>query len=132
MIEWAAFLPNGATQRLSIIYLSNGRYRPDQFSPTVEVQYILPDTDPGLDGMGIVRPTKVKSLSDGRKLLQFSSQRNRLYAIEYMDNSPAGQWTTVPLILRAGANRTQWIDYGPPATQLPSGRRTYRARDLAP
>jgi hypothetical protein len=132
MIEWEGFLPNGATQRLRVVYLSSGRYRPDRAPPTVEIQYILPDTDPGLDGLGTVRSTRVKSLRDGRKLLEFSSRRNRLYAIEYMDNAPAGQWTVVPLILRAGANRTQWIDYGPPATHLPSGRRAYRARDLAP
>jgi hypothetical protein len=132
MIEWEAFLPNGATQSLSVIYLSHGRYRPDRHPPTVEVQYILPDTDPGLDGLGRIRAVKVKALSRGRKLVQFNSQRGKLYAIEYMDNAPIGQWMGVPLILRAGANRTQWIDYGPPATQRPSGRRAYRARELAP
>ena len=68
----------------------------------------------------------------GRFLLQFASKPGNLYAIEYMNDFPAGEWVRVPLRLLATANQTQWIDSGPPATEPPSGLRAYRARRTWP
>ena len=71
------------------------------------------------------------ALSGGRYAIQFDSVVGRLYAIEYRNNFPGGEWVEVPLRLRATANQTQWIDAGPPATQPPEGLRVYRVKEVA-
>jgi hypothetical protein len=133
MIEWASDFPNNSQQMLSIIYLSTGAYRPDQYPPTVEVQYILPNTEPAPAGLGApVNVVKVIALGDGRTLLEFESIPGHSYAVQYMNEFPVGPWVHVPLILNAGANRTQWIDYGPPATSASSGARVYQVLEVFP
>lgn len=71
-------------------------------------------------------------LTDGsqRYVVEFNSVVGALYAVEYMNNFPSGTWIQVPLSLRAGANRMQWIDSGPPATQPVSGVRVYRVKQI--
>lgn len=132
MIEWEVLLPNGAIEELSVIYVSTGAFRPDQYPPTVEVQYILPNTPPLPDPVGGVRITSIRILPDGRVVLEFASVAGRSYAIDYMNDYPTGIWRTVPLVLYAGGNRTQWIDYGPPSTLKASGVRVYRMREVSP
>jgi MBG domain/IPT/TIG domain len=130
MIEMETAFTNGATLDLNVVYLCMGAYRVDLYPATVELQYILPEWIPPLPGEGTVIGNGFP-LSGGRYLLQFDSIIGRLYAIEYRNNFPSGEWVEVPLRLRATANRTQWIDAGPPATQPPEGLRIYRVKELA-
>lgn len=132
MIEWEVVLPNGATQELSVIYVSTGAFRPDQNPPTVEVQYILPNARALPDQDAGLQITNLRQLQDGRFLLEFESVVGNRYEVDYMNDFPADLWRTVPLQLNAGGNRTQWIDYGPPATLEASGVRAYRVRDVSP
>ena len=67
----------------------------------------------------------------GRVLMEFESIPGALYAVEYMNDFPMGTWEEVPLRIRASANRTQWIDQGPPATSPLTGTRVYRVKQLA-
>ncbi|NCC93568.1 MAG: hypothetical protein EOM10_09845 [Opitutae bacterium] len=103
----------------------------DDFPPTVDVQYILPGWVAPLTGETIPVEVQVILPSSGRILIEFMSEPGKLYGIEYMNNWPTNTWHVVPLRLRAGANRTQWIDAGPPATEPPSGVRVYRVKELA-
>ncbi len=132
MIEMSTAFPVGSTQDLSIVYLCTGAYSVVSNPPAIELQYILPGWNPLLPGGGAL-VLKIVSMPDdsGRIVLEFESVAGQSYAIEYMNNFPTnGIWVQVPLRLRAGANRTQWIDAGPPATQPRAGMRAYQVRQL--
>ena len=131
MIEMQTAFTNGAALTLNIVYVCTGAYRADAYPPAIELQYILPEWTPPLPGAGAVIG-EAYELADGRLLIQFDSIPGRLYAVEYCTNFPSGNWVAVPLRLRATANRTQWIDSGPPATQ-PSALgqiRSYRVKEV--
>jgi uncharacterized repeat protein (TIGR01451 family) len=56
------------------------------------------------------------SLTNGNVLVEFSSTLGRTYTVVYSDNVLfSNAMMAVPSVV-APANRTQWIDYGPPAT----------------
>jgi len=130
MIEMEAPFPPDGTMELDIIYICTGAETVSDYPPVVEVQYILPGWRPPLPGEGV--PVGVKLVFDAeRVLLEFDTTVGMLYAIEYMNNFPAGTWREVSLRLRATANRTQWIDAGPPATLPFEGLRVYRIKAVA-
>jgi hypothetical protein len=132
MIEMQTAFTNGAVLTLNIVYVCTGAYRADAYPPAIELQYILPEWTPPLPGEGTVLGDGYP-LPDGRYVIQFDSVPGRLYAVEYRIDFPGGEWVEVPLRLRATANRTQWIDAGPPATQ-PSALgqiRAYRVKEVA-
>ena len=129
MIEMETAFANGATLALNVVYLCTGAYRVDTYPPTLELQYILPEWTAPLPGAGTMLGEGF-ALSGGRYAIQFDSVVGRLYAIEYRNNFPGGEWVEVPLRLRATANQTQWIDAGPPATQPPEGLRVYRVKEV--
>ncbi|MDZ4198639.1 MAG: hypothetical protein U1E27_05045, partial [Kiritimatiellia bacterium] len=122
----------GESKTLSVVYLSSGAFRPDQSPPTVEIEYVLPDVPPGPQGKTGPNIQRIETLGDGRVVLEFNSVAGLHYRIELMDNYPSHPWITVALDLLAGANRTQWIDHGPPATPVPSGLRVYRVLQVLP
>ncbi|MEI7436052.1 MAG: MBG domain-containing protein, partial [bacterium] len=132
MIEMSTAFPVGSTQDLSIVYLCTGAYPANLYPPAIELQYILPGWNPPLPGAGAAVLTIVPLPGPGERIvLEFESVAGQSYAIEYMNNfSATGIWVQVPLRLRAGANRTQWIDAGPPATQPPAGLRAYQVKRL--
>ena len=129
MIEMETAFAAGATLGLNVVYLCTGAYTADLHPPTIELQFVLPEWRPALPDGGVV--LEGGPLSGGRFVVEFESIVGRLYAIEYMNDFPTGNWTEVPLRLRATANWTQWIDSGPPATQPLSGLRTYRVKGVA-
>ncbi len=132
MVDWDAPFPAGATETLSVLYTATGAYRPDQHPPTIEAQFILPQ-HPGVpEQLGAPIASDVYPLADGRVVIEFSSVPGRTYMIEYSDDGPAGPWIPVTtMTVRAGANRTQWIDTGPPTIpHSPTGMRVYRVREV--
>lgn len=129
MIEMETPFNDGDTLELVMVYVCTGAFRVDQHPPTIELQYILPTWRPPLPGEGVAVGIKAV-LPDGRIVLEFDTVPGVLYAIEYMNNFPDGVWVEVPLRIRAGANRTQWIDSGPPATLPVKGVRAYRVKQL--
>jgi hypothetical protein len=131
MIEMETSFTNGQALGLSVVYLCSGQYRVDLYPPTVEIQYILPVWQPLLNATHILVNGWVMPDGSNRFILEFDTVPGALYAVEYMNNFPEGIWIQVPLSLRAGANRTQWIDSGPPATQPIAGVRVYRIKQLA-
>jgi uncharacterized repeat protein (TIGR02543 family) len=131
MIEWIADFPDGAIQELSVIYLSSGAFRPDLNPPTIEVQYILANEVALPDQAGAPNIESIRTLTDGRVVLEFLSVPGATYNIE-LAPTLLGDWTTLPMLLTAGANRTQWIDYGPPITPPLTDARFYRVREVTP
>ena len=129
MIEMEMPFPDDASLDLNIVYLCTGAYTIDQHPATLELQYILPEWVRPLPGEGVAIDGVL--ISGQRMVLEFESTVGLLYGIEYMNNFPSGTWHVVPLRLRATANRTQWIDSGPPATLPPEGVRIYRVKELA-
>lgn len=72
-------------------------------------------------------PDRMVVLPGGGILIEFPSVAGRRYAIEY--SADLETWQRVASTITAGANRTQWIDNGPPKTSShPSSvsRRYYR------
>lgn len=73
--------------------------------------------------------SRILPLSNGDVLLEFPSTAGRTYTVVYSDNVLFSNAMIAPPSIVAGANRKQWVDYGPPTTvSLPSavGARFYR------
>jgi uncharacterized repeat protein (TIGR01451 family) len=60
--------------------------------------------------------TRIVRLSNGNMLIEFPSITNRTYTVVYSDNVLFSNAMIAPPSIVAGANRKQWIDYGPPTT----------------
>ncbi len=130
VLEVSTAFADGEALSFNIVYLAT-TVSPEVQPPTLAFEYILKDFVPPLPGEG-VEVTRIQPIGDGtdRIVIEFETQPGALYAVEYMNDFPDGDWVEVPLRLRAGANKTQWIDSGPPVTQPSSGMRVYRVKQL--
>jgi uncharacterized repeat protein (TIGR01451 family) len=73
--------------------------------------------------------SRILPLSNGDVLLEFPSTVGRTYTLVYSDNVLFSNAMIAPPSIVAGANRKQWVDYGPPTTtSVPpaAGARFYR------
>jgi uncharacterized repeat protein (TIGR01451 family) len=59
---------------------------------------------------------RIVRLSNGNMLIEWPSVTNRIYTVVYSDNVLFSNALVAPPSVVAPANRTQWIDYGPPTT----------------
>ena len=67
--------------------------------------------------LNITRIIKLTTASGyGSMLIEFPTLTNRTYTVVYSDNVLFSNAMMAPPSIVAPANRTQWIDYGPPAT----------------
>lgn len=131
-ISMAFPFESGASVDLSVVYLSTGAFRPDQHPPTIEIQFIMADTPQPAEGDLAPNITRIQTMDDGRVFIEFASVAGTHYQIDYTDDLNGGTWHTVALDLLAGANFTQWIDQGPPATAPMTNSRFYRVRAVTP
>ena len=80
----------------------------------------LPYLTPPAAGTATNANTQVRltnSINNGRVLLQFKSLVGTNYTVVYANNPAfANAMTAQPAVIKAQANVTQWIDYGPPET----------------
>jgi hypothetical protein len=90
----------------------------------------LPDLSPNPLTIGTnVNITRIVELANGNMLIEFPSALGRAYTVVYSDNVLFSNAMIAPPVIVAPANRTQWIDYGPPTTAnapLNTGARFYR------
>jgi uncharacterized repeat protein (TIGR01451 family) len=63
-----------------------------------------------------VNITRIVRLSNGNMLIEWPTVTNRTYTVVYSDNVLFSNAMVAPPSVVAPANRTQWIDYGPPTT----------------
>jgi uncharacterized repeat protein (TIGR01451 family) len=64
----------------------------------------------------ILKLTNGSPLIIGSMLIEWPSITNRTYTVVYNDDLSSTNWLIAPPSIVAPANRTQWIDYGPPTT----------------
>jgi uncharacterized repeat protein (TIGR01451 family) len=60
--------------------------------------------------------SRIVQLTNGDMLIEWPSTTNRTYTVVYSDNVLFSNAMIAPPAVVAPANRTQWIDYGPPTT----------------
>jgi hypothetical protein len=60
--------------------------------------------------------SRILPLSNGDVLLEFPSTAGKTYTVVYSDNVSFSNAMIAPPSIVAGANRKQWVDYGPPTT----------------
>jgi len=74
-------------------------------------------TPPPVSGVSTnLNITRIVRLSSGNILIEWPSVTNRAYTVIYSDNVLFSNAMVAPPSVVAPANRTQWIDYGPPTT----------------
>ena len=129
-IDWTASMEPGAQVELTLAFYSPARAR--TFTPILSVENALTAAAPPGDGKGMA-VRRIVPLKDGSILLEFDSISGHWYQVEY--SSDFTTWTTSPTYIHTGANRTQWIDRGPPGTDAPPSAaptRMYRIKDVTP
>ena len=75
---------------------------------------------------GTFQITKIVPLVDSSVLIEFQSITNGVYTILYSDDT-GSTWLQAQPAITSHANRTQWIDDGPPKTISFPSSRLYRA-----
>jgi uncharacterized repeat protein (TIGR01451 family) len=73
--------------------------------------------------------TRLVTLANGNKLIEWLAITNRTYTVVYSDNILFSNAMIAPPAIVAPANEVQWIDYGPPTTlsaPTNAGARFYR------
>ncbi|RYD18760.1 MAG: DUF11 domain-containing protein, partial [Verrucomicrobiaceae bacterium] len=103
-----------AVVAVKLSFYTSTRTFPSPFKPVLTVE-ILPNSQvPGTNGKG-VQPRLVR-LENKDVLLEFPSVAGRWYRVRY--SADMKNWYDCPVPLQAGSNRMQWIDSGPPFTNV--------------
>lgn len=119
----------GSTITLVIEYYTPAR---TTLQPVLAASAVLP-REASSSAAGTISVDRAVMLEPGAFLLEFSAVHGELYQVQYKDGG--GIWQDSLVRLRAGGNRVQWIDRGPPRTASPpgaGGSRFYRIRHLPP
>jgi hypothetical protein len=120
----------GATVTLKLEYYSSTRTLPSPFTPILTVTKLAASEVSSTDGSGVQPRIVVRG--DGTVLLEWDSTPGLWYRIKYSADLTNWYDTTVPV--QAVANRTQWIDDGPPFTSVSPATvpaRFYRLNQIA-
>jgi uncharacterized delta-60 repeat protein len=121
------------SEKLLVLEYASATRQPAVVVPELEVEVVLVPPDNSVQGgLGEVEVERILPLGEGGMLLEFPSTPGSFYVFQYSSDS-AG-WKESPVLIRAAGNRTQWIDRGPPLTELPPdavGARMYRVREVS-
>ena len=119
-------IPANGSVTLTIEYYVTNRAT---FSPSITLEPTTAVTPPVNTGNRLA-VTRAQMLPGGSFLVEFNSTASRGYAIEY--SADLINWVPAAPTVKASANRTQWIDAGPPKTASPPGpgNRYYRVVEL--
>jgi hypothetical protein len=61
--------------------------------------------------------SRIVQLGNGDMLIEWPTTSGKTYTVVYSDNASFSNAAIAPPSIVAPANRTQWIDYGPPTTR---------------
>lgn len=128
-IVYPGTLAAGASVRIVLEFASSTR-RLGDFAPQISATAI--SGNPGGDPAGGIAVDRIEVLADGNVLIEFPAVAGRRYRVEY--SSDMVGWKVSPVVLDAVSNRVQWIDRGPPLTDVPprqAGNRFYRVREAS-
>ncbi|MEO7099627.1 MAG: DUF11 domain-containing protein, partial [Luteolibacter sp.] len=99
---------------LKLSFYTSTRTFPSPFKPKLTVD-ILPSSQIADSNGSGVQPRMVK-LANSNILLEFPSVVGKWYRVRF--SSDLVHWQDCPVPLQAGTNRMQWIDSGPPFTDV--------------
>jgi uncharacterized delta-60 repeat protein len=121
------------SEKSLILEYASATRQPVGVAPELEVEVVMVSPDNSVEGgLGEVEVERIFPLADGGMLLEFASTPGSFYSFHYSSDSVG--WKESPVVIQAAGNRTQWIDRGPPLTELPPGAvgaRMYRVREVS-
>ncbi|CAN5908548.1 hypothetical protein BH11VER1_BH11VER1_36940 [soil metagenome] len=103
----------GQSVSLTLQFYTNNRVMPNPFVPVLTLQSLTPSQVSHLNDTGVT-VTKIINRIDGSKLLEFNTTANSWYRVSYSPDMT--NWYYSPVPIKAGSNKTQWIDSGAPGT----------------
>jgi hypothetical protein len=129
-VDYPYPVPLDGVVSLKLSFHTRTRTFPSPFIPVLTVETLASSQVPGTDGGG-VQP-RIVPLPDRTILLEFPSVAGRWYRVRY--SSDMQYWSDSPVPVQASNNRMQWIDSGPPFTDVPPSEthsRYYRVNEIA-
>jgi hypothetical protein len=126
LLTYNRTLAAGASVTLIVEYFSPARR--STLAPQVSVdvslrQQLTPNNGPTFAIDRILR------LPDASVLVEFTSEPNQRYIIQYSDDMAT--WTDISIPIRAGGTKVQWLDRGPPNTGTHPSQSLSRAYRVA-
>ena len=114
-VDYSTALAAGQSVNLLLQYYPRG-YFPFTNSQLHAFAVPLPNwaPPPATTGTNII--SRIVGLANGDMLLEWPSTLGQTYTVVYSDNVLFSNAMIAPPAIVAPANRTQWIDYGPPTT----------------
>ena len=104
-----------AVVAMKLSFYTSTRTFPSPFKPVLTVETLATSQVSTTNGNG-VQPRLVR-LADKTVLLEFPSVVGKWYRVRY--SADMVHWFDCPVPLQAGNSRMQWIDSGPPFTNVP-------------
>lgn len=104
-----------AVVAMKLSFYTSTRTFPSPFKPVLTVETLLSSQVPDTNGNG-VQPRLVR-LADKTVLLEFPSVVGKWYRVRF--SADMVHWFDCPVPIQAGNSKMQWIDSGPPFTNVP-------------
>ncbi len=120
-----------ASVSLKLEFYTTTRSLPNPFSPTLKVTTLPTSEVSSTDSSG-VQPRIRMLPPNNNVLLEWDSTLGQWYRIKY--SSDLVNWYDCPVPVQGVANRTQWVDDGPPFTNVPPssvGARYYKLNAIS-
>ena len=100
---------------MRLAFYTSTRTFPSPFKPKLGVAVLTTSQTTDTHGKG-VQP-RIVMLADKNILIEFPSVTGRWYRVRYSNDTI--HWQNCPVPIQAGGTRMQWIDSGPPFTDVP-------------
>jgi len=129
-IDYPFPLAVDAVVSLKLSFYTSTRTFPSPFAPVLTVDLLKSSQLPDTNGAG-VQPRLVR-LPDTTVLLEFPSVIGRWYRVRFSPDMV--HWQDCPVPIQASTTRMQWIDSGPPFTDVPPAAaksRFYRVNEIS-
>ncbi|MEO5714168.1 MAG: hypothetical protein ABIT37_11830 [Luteolibacter sp.] len=115
---------------VKLSFYTSTRTFPSPFKPKLTVEILPTSQVASTNGAGI--QPRLVMLANKNVMLEFPSKVGRWYRMRF--SSDMIHWQDSPVPLQAGSTRMQWIDSGPPFTDVPPAQapsRFYRVNEIA-
>jgi alpha-tubulin suppressor-like RCC1 family protein len=114
-VDYPYPVPVGGLVSVSLSFHTRTRALPNPFAPALRTELLAASQLADTNGTG-VQPRTITRVN-GSVLIEFPSIPGRWYRVRY--SSDMQQWRDCPVPLQAAGTRLQWIDNGPPFTDVP-------------
>lgn len=114
-VYYSTNLPPGQSVGLLLQYAANA-YFPFTNGQLFAFAVPMPNWTPPAATLGTNVISRIVELANGDMLIEWPSTPGQTYTVVYSDNVTFSNAMIAPPSVVAPANRTQWIDYGPPTT----------------